>query len=90
MMHSKDTAALQMPAEFSQPNDNQASNYLRWQECIVAGQHVAHLCFDAKCDAAPGKNEELLARAAYLVCGDNFSEDEMSWLVKYSAAQLGW
>lgn len=84
------TIGYELPADFPVSTNDQAANYLRWQECIFAGQHVANICFNAKYDAAPGSNEELLARAVLLVCGDSFSDEESRCVMKYSAAQLGW
>lgn len=90
MMQVEEPMGDEVPPDFPQATQDPVSNYLRWQECIFAGQHVANMCFDAKADAAPGSNQELLERAVSLVCGDNFSAKERLWIARYGASQLGW
>lgn len=79
------------PIDFPRVGDDFIRNYLRWQECVSAGEHVANMCFDAKFESGlSGNNDELLARSVYLVCGKNFTDEESCWIVRHSAAQLGW
>lgn len=89
-MKSRNPNDHEVLADFPQSGNDRVGHYLRWQECVIAGQHVANMCFDAKLDAAPGSNNELLARAVWLVCGQNFTDEETGWVVRYSEAQLGW
>ena len=84
-----ENAEHEIPREFSQLSD-QVSRFLRWQECVAAGQHVADLCSGATREVSPSNKEQLLSRAVSLVCGNDFSNDELSWLLKYSADRLGW
>lgn len=79
-----------VPVDFPRTGDDSIAHYMRWQECIFAGQHVANMCFDARADATPGSKDELLALAVWLVCGQNFTDEETRWVVRYSEAQLGW
>ena len=80
----------EIPADFPRPGQDRRTNFLRWQECVIAAGHIANMCFEAKSDAAPGSNHELLARSVFLVCGQNLTDEETRWVVRYSSAQLGW
>jgi hypothetical protein len=89
-MQSKIPNDYEIPADFPRTGDDPIANNLRWQECVNAAAYVASLCFDAKVDAAPGSNNEILDRAVSLVCGQNFTDEETRWVARRSAAQLGW
>lgn len=76
--------------DFPDLGHDRVSRYLRWQECIITGHYVANICFEAVSHSASGSNEELLERAASLICGQNFTEEEVRWVMGFSSVQLGW
>lgn len=80
-----------LPIDFPRAGDDVIEDFLRWQACICAGHHVANMCFDAKYESAVGQNNDgLLARSVFLVCDESFTHEEVCWIAKHSAAQLGW
>jgi hypothetical protein len=89
-MQSRNSTDHEVPADFPRQGHDRVVNHLRWQECIHAAGHVSNMCFDAKSDAASGSNNEMLERAVSLVCGQNLTDEETRWVVRYSSAQLGW
>ena len=89
MMQVEKPMGDEVPPDFPQATQDPVSNYLRWQKCIIAGQHVANMCFDARGNSVLGSNQELQARAVSLVCGDNFSTKERLWIARYGSSQLG-
>lgn len=88
-MPSRSSNDHKIPADFPRAGDDPIANYLRWQECVFAAGAIATVCFDARANVAPGTNEEWLERGASLVCGENYTEEELRWVVRSSAAHLG-
>jgi hypothetical protein len=89
-MQSRIPNDQEVSVDFPRAGDDPRANYLRWQECVHAAGHISNMCFDARVNATSGSNDELLARAVSLVCGQNFTDQETRCIVRYSAAQLGW
>jgi hypothetical protein len=89
-MQSRTPNDDEVPVDFPRTGDDPSQTILCWQEWVHAAGHISSMCFDAKANAASGSNNELLARTVSLVCGHNITDQETRWIVRYSAAQLGW
>lgn len=59
----------EIPVDFPDSGHDRVGRYLRWQECVITGHHVANICFEALSHRASGSHEELRERAASLICG---------------------